>query len=359
MSTVIGLLTPLGIYGFILLAHLLFPARKVTGYVTHETTGERLTYRLNGLLVLAVTLATAVALVRLDVVPAEFLWTHRWSALAGACLLGLIFTCSIVLTAPSTGKPLVADLFLGRRPNPQFFGNRVDAKMYLYLIGAVLLELNVLSFAAHAMKVNGGKLPASVLLYCALFSFFLCEYLFFEEVHLYTYDFFAERVGFKLGWGCFTFYPFFYAVGLWGVAPRPNATAPVWLLVLAAVVFFTGWGCSRGANLQKYVFKKNPKATFLGIAPQVVTDGKLTLLVNGWWGLSRHINYLGEVLMATGLALSLARLGSPFPWLYPLYYVLLLGTRERDDNKRCAAKYGALWTEYTAKVPKRIIPFVY
>jgi delta14-sterol reductase len=47
------------------------------------------------------------------------------------------------------------------------------------------------------------------------------------------------------------------------------------------------------------------------------------------------------------------------PWLYPLYYVLLLGTRERDDDRRCAEKYGAVWEEYRKRVPWRIVPGIY
>ena len=47
------------------------------------------------------------------------------------------------------------------------------------------------------------------------------------------------------------------------------------------------------------------------------------------------------------------------PWLYPLYYVALLVPRERDDDRRCAAKYGALWEAYRAKVPRRIVPWLY
>jgi len=42
-----------------------------------------------------------------------------------------------------------------------------------------------------------------------------------------------------------------------------------------------------------------------------------------------------------------------------LYYVALLVPRERDDDRRCAAKYGALWERYTARVRWRIIPGVY
>ena len=46
-------------------------------------------------------------------------------------------------------------------------------------------------------------------------------------------------------------------------------------------------------------------------------------------------------------------------WLYPLYYVALLVPRQMDDDRRCAAKYGALWDAYVKRVPYRIVPFVY
>jgi delta14-sterol reductase len=71
------------------------------------------------------------------------------------------------------------------------------------------------------------------------------------------------------------------------------------------------------------------------------------------------VNYLGEILMAVGLTLALGRPGLWIAWLYPLYYVALLLPRERSDERRCAAKYGAAWTEYTRRVPRRIVPGLY
>ncbi len=71
------------------------------------------------------------------------------------------------------------------------------------------------------------------------------------------------------------------------------------------------------------------------------------------------MNYLGEILMATGLALALGWPLALGPWLYPLYYLAFLLPRERDDDRRCAAKYGPLWDEYRKRVPWRIIPRVY
>jgi delta14-sterol reductase len=354
-----GILATVAIYALVFALHVVLPARKVTGYVVGED-GEKLRYRLNGLRTLAVTLLLYYGLSHFGIIAPTWLWDHRVGALVGACAMGLVFTFAIVLGAPRTGKSLLAEIYLGRRENPQLLGGLVDAKMWLYLVGAVMLELNLLSFAAHQAEVNGGTTAPTVVVYSALFTFFVCEYLFFEEVHLYTYDFFAERVGFKLGWGCFTFYPFFYCVGLWSAARFPDPHAPTWLLALAVVVFFTGWASSRGANLQKFSFKTRPQAKAFGLlAPETLSDGEHTLLVSGFWGVSRHVNYLGEILMATGLTLALGRPGDPWPWLYPLYYVALLVPRERDDDRRCAAKYGALWDAYKKRVPWRIVPFVY
>ncbi len=78
-----------------------------------------------------------------------------------------------------------------------------------------------------------------MLLYAVMFTFFVAEYLNFEEVHLYTYDFFAERVGFKLGWGCLVFYPFFYCIGLWATAGAPQSAhaEACWLAVWRSLLF--------------------------------------------------------------------------------------------------------------------------
>lgn len=356
----IGFFAPWALYASLFLLHLVLPARHVVGYVRDERTGDPLHYRLNGLPVLIVAVGSWLAAGCFGWMPWEWLWFHRWSGLAGAGTLGLIASLGVVLTAPSTGKPMLADLFLGRRVNPQMLRGRADAKMSLYLLGAVFLELNLLSFAAHHWIAFAEDPSLGIALHVGLFSWFVCEYLFFERVHLYTYDLFAERLGFKLVWGCLAFYPYFYAVGLWATADLANPHTPVWWLCVYALIFFTGWSLARGANMQKYFFKTDPTRTFLGtIRPETVSDGERALLCNGFWGVSRHINYAGEVLMAIGLALSLGWPLAWAPWLYPLYYVVLLGTRERDDDRRCAEKYGELWEQYRRRVPWRIVPGVY
>jgi delta14-sterol reductase len=359
MEKLAGFLSPVLIYLYITFLNALLPGRWVVGYATKSGTEEKLKYRLNGIMVLFTAVMTWVVVCYTELLEWNWLYENRWYSLAGAITFGIIFSFVIVLPYPAVKKSFLADFFLGRVENPQRWGGRIDAKMWLYLIGAVMLELNVLSFTAHHYFLFDAAASPGIYLSAILLTFFVIDYLTFEEVHLYTYDLFAERVGFKLGWGCIAFYPFFYAIPLWSTVTLPNAGTPSYLLVFYALIFFTGWCLSRGANLQKYYFKKDPQRVFLGIKPETITDGNKTLLVNGFWGKSRHINYLGEILMATGIALGTGYPSLLWPWLYPLYYVALLFPRQLDDNKRCAAKYGSLWDQYIKKVPYKIIPYIY
>lgn len=358
MTIFLGLITPLVAHAVITLLHLVIPARRRPGYVKNDATGEVLRYRTNGRLVLPAAVALWFVLGCTGLVPYTWLYDTRWFGLIGACVIGVTFSLVIVLRYPSTGKSLFADLWFGRSKDVQIADGLVDAKVWLYLVGAVMLQLNVLSFAAfHLTRV--AEINPGFLLGCAMLTWFCCEYLIFERVHLWTYDFIAERVGFKLGFGCLAFYPYFYSVALWFTADLPNPGIPAWLTVLFGVIFLGGWVLTRGANMQKFFFKTVPGRTFLGIAPQAITDGNHSLLVNGFWGVSRHINYLGETLQAVAIALAPGYFGVWMVWLYPLYYVALFISRQLDDDKVCRAKYGALWDEYTAKVKYRIVPRVY
>ncbi len=360
MSQLLGFFAPWTISGLVLVLCAVLPARRFEGYARHEVTDEPIRYRLNGFLVFAVSVGLWLLAGDSGLMPWEWLWTRRWSGALGACVLGILVSILLMMGAPEREGSWLKQYYLGRRTNPSMFAGRVDAKMYLYVIGATYLELNLLSFAAHHHLSFPEDPSPGVFLYVALFTWFLCDYLVFERVHLYTYDLIAERVGFKLVWGCLAAYPFFYGVGLWAVADLANPHSPAWLLWLAVAVFFSGWGLARGSNMQKFYFKRNPERVFLGILPPktIEADGK-RILCSGFWGVSRHINYLGEILMATGLALSLGHPTEIGPWLYPLYYLLLLVSRERDDDRLCAEKYGALWAAYRKQVPWRIIPKVY
>ena len=92
---------------------------------------------------------------------------------------------------------------------------------------------------------------------------------------------------------------------------------------------------------------------------EVVTGGSRSLLVSGYWDTSRHINYMGEIIQAIAIALAAGYPGVWQVWLYPIYYIGLLFSRQADDDKICRVKYGELWDVYKKRVKFRIIPFLY
>lgn len=359
MEKIMGFLAPVMIMAAIFILNAYLPARRVTGYINKPGSAEKMMYRINGIFVFLIVIAIWLILGFSGKVSFDYLYTHRWQGLAGACALGLVFTLLLVLPRAPVRKSFAADFYLGRAENLQVLNGRVDIKMWLYLAGAVMLELNVLSFTAFHIITYGDSASPGIILSAILLTWFVTEYLFFEEVHLYTYDLFAERIGFKLGWGCIVFYPYFYPVALWATVAMPDPETPAWLLVMFTLLFFSGWVLARGANMQKFHFKRDVQKSFLGIIPEALGKGDRKLLVNGFWGISRHINYLGEILMATGIILCTGYPSLIWPWLYPVYYILLLFSRQYYDDRRCSAKYGTLWDEYKKRVPWRIIPRIW
>ena len=104
-------------------------------------------------------------------------------------------------------RSMLEHFYCGYEFNPKFLA--VDLKMYLYLIGAVMLELILMSIVfKHTQNTSDGNATRAMRCYFFCISWFVFEYMYFEEVHTYTYDLFRERVGYKLIWGCFCFYPF-------------------------------------------------------------------------------------------------------------------------------------------------------
>jgi hypothetical protein len=130
----------------------------------------------------------------------------------------------------------------------------VDVKMWLYVVGATQLQLNVLSAAVLHAQTHGWS--HATLAFTGCMTWFLVEYLAQERIHLTTYDIFRERVGFKLLWGCLCFYPWFYAIPALPLLPPVDGTfhdlSPATTAAVVAL-FFIGWTFTRGANYQKCV----------------------------------------------------------------------------------------------------------
>ena len=366
-----------------------FPSPTI-GYAC-DYNGKPLTYKLNGIYVMLSILGLWMLLCTRGILQTDYIYQHIVDAAVVAFILGIsgslafyLFTKNEPYSRCSTrDRPVppkatnrdrqilqtrtqFAHFILGRAFNPRL--HSLDFKIYGYMVGAIMLLLNIWSGASRHILVDG-SLSNAVLAYSTCMTFFCVEYLHWEEPHLYTYDFFAEKMGFKLWWGCMVFYPFFYCVGMWGggLAEQKSPEVDISSLQMMGIVllYFCGWTLTRGANMQKFYSKMQPTASHCTLGFFVrVSQTKIPgtrLLCGGFWGLARHINYLGEIVQS--LAVSLPGFlvsGSWIPFVYVLYYVLLFLPRQWDDEVICQQKYGrAKWDEYVQRVPYRIIPYIY
>lgn len=411
----------------ILLIHLLCPAFTVDGYVCDVVNFKKpLSYRLNGLACLLISvslffliyyssesndavtflaknfLACAMVSNVLGLLASFYLVYVRFPSLskgvqkANAYRRAPTVTLATVMASTDKAKKVetatrtgdyddrTPAFYWGLEFTPRYnvFGSiTFDVKMFLYVVGAVILELNVLS-ALLLERINRGTNSLAMVTYTALMTWFVCEYLYFERIHLYTYDLFAEKVGFKLAWGCCCFYPFFYAIGMlpmvWHsstmTAQEDISSAQAMGTILC---FYSGWMLTRGANLQKYYFRRFPGSptVFFGLVRQeTLPSSKNRILCAGFWGMARHVNYFGEIVQGLALALpgSLMTSGDIdggdttillirfIPFLYPIYYTLLFIYRQIDDDALMRRRYGdEVMDEYVRKVPYRMVPGVY
>jgi delta14-sterol reductase len=111
----------------------------------------------------------------------------------------------------------------------------------------------------------------------------------------------------------------------------------------------------RGANQQKHRFKQDPRARIWG-KPAETVGGKL--LVSGFWGVGRKLNYTGELLMYYAWTLPCG-FASIVPYLVPLWLTVFFPHRAWRDEQRCRAKYGAMWRDYCRRAKFKMIPFIY
>ncbi len=363
-EAIAGFFTPLAVFAAFFVAQLVLPGRWVPGYVVDAGTGEPRKYRLNGLLVFIV--AQIVWAFELTGMPREWFYRSSIYAVTGGTLFTAIFALIAVYSRPpgEEKNPLLA-LWDGRAREMSFFNNRFDVKMYFYVVGGTMLSLNALSGAAYHYERFGADFNPGVFLYAAFFTFYVFDYFIFERVQLYTYDLIHENVGFKLFWGGLVVYGWMFILPLWGMAAYPDPGFPagwkeVWLIGTPAL-FLLGWGIGRGANLQKYTFKRWPERKFLGlIEPVCIEAGDRKILCSGLWGVARHFNYMGEGFLALSIALAFGYFTNPWAWTYFVFIVSFFTCRQRYDDAYCAEKYGPeKWAEYQARVKYRIFPGVY
>jgi protein-S-isoprenylcysteine O-methyltransferase Ste14 len=184
------------------------------------------------------------------------------------------------------------------------------------------------------------------------------DYYLHEPAILTTMDIAHENFGYMLAFGDLAWVPFTYTLQALYLVHHP-VELPIWAAVLIFTMHLVGYYIFREVNIQKHRFRTEPDRPIWGKKPEYIeTERGTHLLVSGFWGWSRHFNYVGDILMAFSWSLP-TLFNTPVTYFYPVYFTILLIHRERRDNYQCRLKYGKDWDRYCEKVPWRIIPGIY
>jgi Delta14-sterol reductase len=179
----------------------------------------------------------------------------------------------------------------------------------------------------------------------------------FEPSILTTMDITTEGFGFMLSYGDLAWVPFIFSTQSKYLVER-GQELPLPGILAAAALGAVGYYIFQGANSQKDQFRTDPYHPSVVHLQTLATARGTRLICSGWWGLARHINYTGDWLIGLSWCL-VCGFGCLVPYVYSLYFAVLLIHRERRDDRSCCRKYGEDWGKYCARVPYRLIPCVY
>ncbi|XP_073739599.1 delta(14)-sterol reductase TM7SF2 isoform X3 [Callorhinus ursinus] len=258
------------------------------------------------------------------------------------------------LRYPINGNPIY-DFFLGRELNPRIwsFDFKYFCELRPGLIGWVLINLALLMQEAELR----GSPSLAMWLVNGFQLLYVGDALWHEEAVLTTMDITHDGFGFMLAFGDLAWVPFTYSLQAQFLLHHPQPLG----LPMASVICLinaVGYYIFRGANSQKHTFRKNPSDPRVAGLETIPTATGRQLLVSGWWGVVRHPNYLGDLIMALAWSLPCG-VSHLLPYFYLLYFTSLLVHREARDEQQCLRKYGLAWHEYCRRVPYRILPYVY
>lgn len=348
----------------------LLPGPKLPGVVLRD--GSQLKYKLNAHLVFWVSffgLFTAWpqftddwTFVGLGMAPFAILYDEMLAISTSLMIVSTVLSFYLYVTSfrpdamlalgGNTGNHM-HDFFIGRELNPRIgdFDLKQWCELRPGLSGWIALNIGC---AAKQYELTGTITPAMIAV-----NFFQALYVWdsvlFEKAILTTMDITTDGFGFMLAFGDLAWVPSVYGLQARFLVSHAEHGLDGYPLLAVTLLMALGYTIFRGANLTKDRFRSDPSSV-----PHIEwmpTKRGTKLMVSGWWGLARKINYTGDWTMSWAMSLTTGFV-SPIPYFYPIYFAVLLIHRAYRDDHACKEKYGDDWKTYKKRVPAVFIPGV-
>eukprot|EP00299_Pterocystis_sp_00344_P009633 c4113_g1_i1.p1 GENE.c4113_g1_i1~~c4113_g1_i1.p1 ORF type:complete len:470 (-),score=74.51 c4113_g1_i1:47-1327(-) len=299
--------------------------------------------------------------------------------LSCAILSGITVSFATYFLTMLFGKPhrmsgsIIYDIFMGAPLNPRLFGGRLDLKLWSEIrVPWVILFFVSVSCACKQYDQYGFVTP-QLWFMCLAHWLYVNACMKGEECIPTTWDFFYEKWGFMLIFWNLAGVPFTYCLSsLYIYQKGPEyfqnfSTTYITTLFIVLLFAYYVWDT---ANSQRVRFRMSLRANFVPrkAFPQlpwgtlknpesIKTEHGSLLLIGGWWGLARKINYTADLVMALSWGL-ITGFDSVVPYFYFVFFLIVLTHRTYRDHQRCSKKYGKDWEKYCKRVPYVFIPWV-
>ncbi len=337
--------------------------------------GKQLRYYCNGVTSFYLTIVTALGLHLSGLFKMYVLLDEFGPLMSVAIISGFIVSIIAYASAFYRGAQHrmtgyhVYDFFMGAELNPRMF-EWLDFKMFFEVrLPWFILFLISLSAAARQYELYGfvsGEV-GFVLMAHFLYANACCKG---EEMIVTTWDMYYEKWGFMLIFWNLAGVPLSYChctIYLANHDPGVYAWSKPALFLFYSSYLFVYWVWDSSQS-QKNMFRLKERGHFQDRVvfprlpwrhidnPETITSSNGdTLLVDGWYKYARKIHYTCDVYFATTWGL-ITGFNSPFPWFYPVFFVLMIIHRAYRDIQRCREKYGDAWKEYERRTPYLFIP---
>lgn len=326
--------------------------------------GSHLKYKLNGFRAMLITYAVVGAAQYNHVIDLAWLHDNQLQLPTASIIVSVVLSIYLYIAsgAPGTMKAqpgntgiMHYDFFLGAELNPRI--GDFDLKSFFELrpglIGWTLLNA---SMAVKQYQLKG-ELSSAMVFVNLLQLVYVVDALWNEAAILTTMDITTDGFGFMLAFGDIAWVPFTYGLQARYLAFTDVTLSPAHSALIAGTGLL-GYYVFRGANGQKNTFRNNPDDPSVRNLKTMPTERGTKLIIDGWWGKSRHINYFGDWIMAWAWCLPCG-FEAAVPYFYVVYFAGLLVHREMRDDHCCREKYGKDWDKYCSIVKYHIVPYVY
>ena len=265
------------------------------------------------------------------------------------------FSKDKVLADGGTSGNVVYDFFMGRELNPRI--GSLDLKEFFELkpglIGWTVLNI---SFVCKFREENG-HVPLGMAVLALFQGLYTWDALYHEKAILTTMDITQDGFGFMLAYGDVGWVPFTYTLQSNYLLRRDPSLSNITLFLIFCLNC-VGYGIFRGSNSEKDAFRRDPDGSQVSHLKFIETRSGRKLLISGWWGIARKINYTGDWIMGLCWCM-LTGFNTVVTYFYAAYFAVLLIHRSFRDDKMCKDKYGEDWNKYKSIVKYKFVPGIF